>query len=174
MPSHILVKMEAGEYLGLADASEKRSREVQDILYDAILSVCLPTRILSLLRVVSMFRDRLTQNESLSTIADNKIENVLNACRHGANRGSVEECFFKHGKEFAVVALYIATTYNSSLFNDINDFVLEDQIKLIHSVTQLPQKPHIATFINYLKRLPLFDVRPPLQFSRPRGRQKGK
>jgi hypothetical protein len=174
MPTHILVKMEAGEYLGLGDAFEKRSHEVQDILYEAILSVALPTRVLSLLRVVSIFRDRLKQNESLTTVAEEKVECVLNACRRGANLGSVEERFFNYGKELAVVALYIATTYNSTLFNDIIDFGPEDQVKLIHSVIQLPQKPHIATFVNDLKKLPLFDIRPPLQFSRPRGRQKGK
>ncbi|KFZ19775.1 hypothetical protein V501_00508 [Pseudogymnoascus sp. VKM F-4519 (FW-2642)] len=172
MPSHVLVQLKPGEYLDLKKAFEERPHEVQDILYELILSVNLPTCVLSLLRVVSIFRDRLEQNEALQTAAKERIECVLNACRQGANPGSLEELFYKHGQEFAVIALYIATTNNSKLFNDIEGLAVEDQLKLIHGVIRLPQQRHIATFVNDLKKSPLSDVRKPLRFSRPRGRQK--
>ncbi|KAL5344573.1 hypothetical protein ACLOAV_010557 [Pseudogymnoascus australis] len=172
MSSHVLVELKPGEYLDLKKAFEERSHEAQDILYELILSVNLPTCVLSLLRVVSIFRDRIEQNEGLQTTAEEKIECVLNACRQGANRGSLEERFYKHGQEFAVIALYIATTNNSKLFNDIEGLTVKDQLKLIHDVIRLPQQRHIATFVNDLEKSPLSDVRKPLQFSRPRGRQK--
>lgn len=173
MPTRIIVKFEAGEPVSLKEAFEKRPHEIQDILCEAIFSIALPASVLSLLRVTSIFRDRLEQNESLQTVAAEKIQCVLNACRRGANRGSIEERFFNSGQELAVTALYIATSYNSNLFKDIEDIKLGDQVKLIHYVIRLPQKPYVATFVQTLKELPLLDIGPSIQFSRPRGRRKG-
>ena len=138
------------EDLDVAAALAKRPTEVRAALIEAILQVHLSATETLLLRLENIFKSALQAPWK----EPKALRSVLEACRCGKIKAKIERLFYEHGKEYAIIALALATNPDTNLFYEIEKLPREEQIQLVEHVVKNPKKKVIAVYEEAFKDSP--------------------
>lgn len=153
----------SAEYLDVTTACATNPVPVRSALLKALRRVRLRSIDITLLRL---------EHELLAAFNShwrkpNKLQLVLESCRQGTCAETVERLFYKHGGDFAIVILGVATRRDSGfrtnydgrwLLRDISALSNEEMIELITNVCESPPesvRKDVTRVIEFFAKRPL-------------------